>query len=211
MTTLSVLDAAGRRRSPRPCPAITPAAGHVTRASATRPTAHRRRDRGGHAAHTRPPSRWRLRAMIVVLCRAGLRIQAALALAEHDLDPRRGSILVRRGKGWPAPRGWHGRMELGATAPVVGCPRRAPGRAAGLHHRRPPPAAGRGRLPRSAPSFAGSPSRCRSTKRARIVPSGHLGRSRRGACSPTEAGARWACCAPRRATSKRVPIARPTP
>jgi site-specific recombinase XerD len=42
---------------------------------------------------------WRLRAMIVVLWRAGLRIQEALALAEHDLDPRRGSLLVRSGKG----------------------------------------------------------------------------------------------------------------
>jgi site-specific recombinase XerD len=42
---------------------------------------------------------WRVRAMIVVLWRAGLRIQEALALAEHDLDHRRGSILVRSGKG----------------------------------------------------------------------------------------------------------------
>ncbi len=42
---------------------------------------------------------WRLRAMIVVLWRGGLRIHEALALAEHDLDPRRGSLLVRYGKG----------------------------------------------------------------------------------------------------------------
>jgi integrase len=35
----------------------------------------------------------------VILWRAGLRIQEALALAEADLDPRRGSLLVRRGKG----------------------------------------------------------------------------------------------------------------
>jgi site-specific recombinase XerD len=42
---------------------------------------------------------WRLRAMIVVLWRAGLRIREALLLAEHELDPRRGSILVRSGKG----------------------------------------------------------------------------------------------------------------
>ena len=36
----------------------------------------------------------RVRAMIVVLWRAGLRIQEALALAEPDLDHRRGSILA---------------------------------------------------------------------------------------------------------------------
>jgi site-specific recombinase XerD len=42
---------------------------------------------------------FRIRAMIVVLWRAGLRIQEALAVAEHDLDQRRGSLLVRRGKG----------------------------------------------------------------------------------------------------------------
>jgi integrase len=50
-----------------------------------------------HAADDRHG--WRLRAMIVVLWRAGLRVQEALALAEHDLDPRRGSVLVRDGKG----------------------------------------------------------------------------------------------------------------
>jgi len=37
--------------------------------------------------------------MIVMLWRGGLRVQEALALSEHDLDPRRGSVLVRRGKG----------------------------------------------------------------------------------------------------------------
>jgi site-specific recombinase XerC len=41
----------------------------------------------------------RARALIVVLWRAGLRIQEALDLTELDLDPRRGSVLVRRGKG----------------------------------------------------------------------------------------------------------------
>lgn len=42
---------------------------------------------------------WRLRALVVVLWRAGLRVQQALALTEHDLDHRRRSILVRSGKG----------------------------------------------------------------------------------------------------------------
>jgi site-specific recombinase XerD len=41
----------------------------------------------------------RPRALIVVLWRAGLRIHEALALGEADLDQRRGSLLVRRGKG----------------------------------------------------------------------------------------------------------------
>ena len=50
--------------------------------------------RAGDGVHGR-----RLRGLIVVLWRAGLRIHEALALAEADLDPRRGSLLVRRGKG----------------------------------------------------------------------------------------------------------------
>ena len=37
--------------------------------------------------------------LIVILWRAGLRIHEALALSEADLDRRRGSVLVRRGKG----------------------------------------------------------------------------------------------------------------
>jgi len=41
----------------------------------------------------------RLRGLIVVLWRAGLRISEALALAESDLELSRGSVLVRRGKG----------------------------------------------------------------------------------------------------------------
>jgi site-specific recombinase XerD len=41
----------------------------------------------------------RLRGLIVVLWRAGLRISEALALTESDLETVRGSVLVRRGKG----------------------------------------------------------------------------------------------------------------
>jgi site-specific recombinase XerD len=37
--------------------------------------------------------------MIVMLRRGGLRVTEALALSEQDLDPRRGSVLVRMGKG----------------------------------------------------------------------------------------------------------------
>ena len=41
----------------------------------------------------------RLRALIVLLWRAGLRISEALALPASDLDRSRGAVLVRRGKG----------------------------------------------------------------------------------------------------------------
>jgi integrase len=41
----------------------------------------------------------RLRGLIIVLWRAGLRISEALALTESDLEVARGSVLVRRGKG----------------------------------------------------------------------------------------------------------------
>jgi integrase len=41
----------------------------------------------------------RLRVLIVLLWRAGLRISEALALQESDLDRSRGAVLVRRGKG----------------------------------------------------------------------------------------------------------------
>lgn len=41
----------------------------------------------------------RIRGLVVVLWRAGLRISEALSLAERDLDPARGSIVVRHGKG----------------------------------------------------------------------------------------------------------------
>ena len=45
------------------------------------------------------PEGLRLRSVIVVLWRAGLRISEALALAESDLDRTRGAVVVRQGKG----------------------------------------------------------------------------------------------------------------
>src|SRR5919197_5363238 len=50
--------------------------------------------RAGDTLHGR-----RLRGLVVVLWRAGPRLHEALALTEADLDARRGSLLVRRGKG----------------------------------------------------------------------------------------------------------------
>jgi len=45
------------------------------------------------------PHAERLRALIVIMWRSGLRISEALALAESDLDLDRGAVVVRRGKG----------------------------------------------------------------------------------------------------------------
>jgi len=41
----------------------------------------------------------RVRALVAVLWRGGLRTSEALALNETDIDERRGSLLIRHGKG----------------------------------------------------------------------------------------------------------------
>ena len=100
MTVLSLLDAAGQRRSPATMPGYH--AGRSPRNKGMRypadpPTVEELVAATRHAADDRHG--WRVRAMIIVLWRTGLRVQEALALAEHDLDHRRGSLLVRNGKG----------------------------------------------------------------------------------------------------------------
>ena len=100
MTVLSVFDAAGRRRSPATLPgyhAGRPLRNKGMRYPADPPTVDEIIAVMRHTADDRHGGR--LRAMIIVLWRAGLRVQEALALAEHDLDRRRGSLLVRNGKG----------------------------------------------------------------------------------------------------------------
>ena len=57
----------------------------------------------------------RARGLIAVLWRAGLRIQEALDLGELDLEPRRGSVLVRSGKGGR-------RREVGTASEVYRTP-----------------------------------------------------------------------------------------
>ena len=78
-----------------------------------------------HARHARYGNR--INGLIVVLWRAGLRINEALSLNETDLEERRGSILVRHGKndrrrqvgmdawGWSALGPW---LSERATLPV---------------------------------------------------------------------------------------------
>src|SRR5687767_8820902 len=95
-----LLDAAGRRRSPATMPefhAGRPPRNKGVRYPADPPTIEEIvavMRAAGDGPHGR-----RLRGLIVVLWRAGLRVNEALALNEADLDQRRGSLLVRRGKG----------------------------------------------------------------------------------------------------------------
>jgi len=95
-----LLDAAGRRRSPATLPefhAGRPPGNKGMRYPADPPTIEEIvavMRRAGDGVHGR-----RLRGLILFLWCAGLRICEALGLAETDLDPRRGSLIVRRGKG----------------------------------------------------------------------------------------------------------------
>ena len=128
MSGLPLFDAAGRRRSP-----------------ATMPGYHAGREprNKGRTYPADPPTvdeivavmrqagedrhGLRARALIVVLWRAALRIQEALALTETDLDSNRCAVLVQHGKGghrrevgmdmwaWNALRPW---LTARATLPV---------------------------------------------------------------------------------------------
>jgi site-specific recombinase XerD len=94
-----LLDAAGRRRSPATTPGSR--AGIAPRNKGKRyppdpPTVDEIVALMRQAGNNRHGDR--LNALIVVLWRAGLRIQEALSLTETDLNQRRGSILVRHGK-----------------------------------------------------------------------------------------------------------------
>jgi integrase len=94
------LDAAGHRRSPATMPGYhhgRPPRNKGMRYPADPPTIEE--IVAVMRAVGERPDGLRLRALIVLLWRAGLRIGEALALAETDLDRSRGAVLVRRGKG----------------------------------------------------------------------------------------------------------------
>ena len=100
MVEARLLDSAGRRRSPASLPGYH--AGRSPRNKGQRYPADPPRTEEiiavmRHAGENLHGDR--VRALSVILWRAGLRIQEALSLTELDLDPRRGSVLVRRGKG----------------------------------------------------------------------------------------------------------------
>jgi integrase len=98
-SAVRLLDTAGRRRSP-----ATLSEFHAGRApgnkdqryAADPPTVDEIIAVMRHAAHARYGNR--LNGLIVVLWRAGLRINEALSLTETDPEEQRGSVLVRHGK-----------------------------------------------------------------------------------------------------------------
>ena len=197
MTVSAVLDAAGRRRSPATMPGY-----HAGRAPRNKgqlypadpPTVEEIIAVMRQTGDDRHGSR--LRALIVVLWRGGLRVQEALALGERDLDPRRGSLLVRRGKGgrrreigmdaW----GWE---QLRPGSPHASSCRSGRCSASSTARRE----AGPGRAPASGSSSAGSPPRRVSD-----------GASRRISCAtPTPSSSPAKAC---RSTSSSASSATPT-
>lgn len=97
MPVHQLLDAAGRPRSPATMPGhhvgrIPPTKGR--RYPADPPTIDEIVAVMRQAGDSRNGRR--MRGLIVVLWRAGLRIHEALSLTETDLNERRGSLLIRR-------------------------------------------------------------------------------------------------------------------
>ena len=96
----ATLDVVGRRRSPATLPGYL--AGRTPRNKGRRYPADPPRVEEIVAvmrAAGSGPRAMRTRGLIAVLWRAGLRVSEALALTESDLDPGRGALLVRHGKG----------------------------------------------------------------------------------------------------------------
>ena len=172
MTVLSVLDAAGPRRSPATLPGYH--AGRPPRNKGMRYPAdpHDRRDRGGHAPLVRGPSR---------LARAsddrrpvarrpahpgGARARRARPRPPARIDP------CAPGQGRPPARGRDGRVGLGTAAAVAERAAGAAGRAAVLHHRRPDARATvvRRRCPRRVPAPRGRGGRQAQVRPAPAAP-----------------------------------------
>jgi len=161
-----MLDRAGRRRSPATLPGfhIGQVPGNKGHRYPADPPKVEEIIAVMRAAGDRPHGR-RLRALIVNLWRADLRINEALALAEGDLDPGRGSLLVRRGKGGrrrevgmdagPGSNCSHG-SSSDASYPSGRCCASSPARAEAVTGRRPPCAPNSAESPRRPGFVAGS-------------------------------------------------------
>jgi integrase len=99
-SSIVVVDAAGRRRSPATTPGDLAGRAPHNKRMQYPPDPPRPEEiivvmrQAGSDRHG-----LRLHARIAVLWRAGLRISEALALNETDIDATRGSLLIRHGKG----------------------------------------------------------------------------------------------------------------
>jgi site-specific recombinase XerD len=95
-----LIDAAGRRRSPATLPGRLSGRAPRNKGMQYPPDPPRPEEiimvmhHAGQARHG-----LRVRALIAVLWRGGLRISEALALNETDIDEQRGSLLIRHSKG----------------------------------------------------------------------------------------------------------------
>ena len=173
-----LLDAAGRRRSPATVPGCRTGSaprnkGRVYPADPPRVeeiiAVMRAAGEKMHGA--------RIRALVVILWRAGLRISEALTLAETDLEPRRGAILVRHGKGGKRREvgmgDWGGSTSSRGSA-TASSSRSAPSCASSTAQ----PAGEPGRRPEPVQSYDESPSRRASDAGSRRISFGTLTRSR---------------------------------
>ena len=94
--SMVLLDAAGRRRSPATTPGYLAGRAPHNKGMQYPPDPPRPEEiivvmrQAGHDRHG-----LRMRALIAILWRGGLRISEALALNETDIDERRGSLLPR--------------------------------------------------------------------------------------------------------------------
>lgn len=100
MSDLPLLNAAGRRRSPAAIPGFLNGRIPANKGRRYPPDPPRPEEivrvmrQAGETPHG-----LRLRALIAVLWRGGLRIAEALALTETDVDQQRGALVIRHGKG----------------------------------------------------------------------------------------------------------------
>jgi hypothetical protein len=166
-----LVDRAGRRRSPATMPGF-----HAGRAPGNKGLCYPADPpkveeiiavmrTAGDCPHGR-----RLRGLIVIMWRAGLRIQEALALTQGDLDQRRGSLLVRRGKGGRRQGSAWTHGDGNSSSPgltYVACSRSAPSLRHQRHHTRPPLVIGCGT---GGPAAHGGRSRSAAPLRAAPAP-----------------------------------------
>ena len=196
MPSTVFVDIAGRRRSPATLPAFhagRPPHDKGLRYRADPPTVEEiiavMRVAGADAEGVR------LRGLIVVLWRAGLRVSEALALGESDLDPGRGAILVRHGKGGKRREVGMDRWAWAQLSPWITLRSALPARRVVLHLARPDARAAMGTRRSPHPTARGGRS-CRGEATPRAAPAapcargGDVTRGAAAARNPATTGAR---------------------